>query len=275
MNHTSTAALAVMLAALCANAGLAQDVCATGKTITAGSLTVATGNPAYFPWVIDNDPSSGKGFEAAVAYEIATRMGFAAEKVIWTATSFDQAIQPGAKEFDLNLQQYSISAERDQTVDFSAPYYTAAPAVVVRQPVVDAGATATASSLKGLKWGAAAGTTALALIDALIGPESEVMLYDDTADVTEAMKANQIDATLVDLPTALYLAAAVLDDGVVLGQFPSDATGGLDQFGAVFADGNPLRDCVNEAISAMVSDGTLAKIETEWLEGATGVPMIQ
>lgn len=275
MNHTTTAALAVALSALCASAGFAQDACATGKTVTEGSLTVATGNPAYFPWVIDNDPSSRKGFEAAIAYEIAARMGFAEDKVVWTTTSFDQAIQPGAKEFDFNIQQYSISAERDQTIDFSAPYYTAAPAVVVRKPTVDAGAGPTQASLKGLTWGAAAGTTALELITKLIGPESDVMLYDDTADVTEAMKANQIDATLVDLPTALYMAAAVLDDGVVLGQYPSDASGGLDQFGAVLADGNPLRECVDAALASMTGDGTLARIEAEWLEGATGVPMIQ
>jgi polar amino acid transport system substrate-binding protein len=275
MTLKTTAALVLAVAALSGQASLAQDACAKGKTIAEGSLTVATGNPAYFPWVIDNDPSTGKGFEAAVAYEIAARLGFAKENVVWTTTSFDQAIQPGAKEFDFNIQQYSITAERDQTIDFSAPYYTAAPAVVVRKSTVEAGAQPTGASLKGLVWGAAAGTTALELINKLITPESDVMLYDDTADLTEAMKANQIDATLVDLPTALYLAAAVMEDGVVLGQYPADATGGLDQFGAVFADGNPLRDCVSEAIGAMVSDGTLAKIEAEWLEDATGVPMIQ
>ncbi|MDW4550784.1 ABC transporter substrate-binding protein [Defluviimonas sp. D31] len=253
---------------------LAQGDCAAGKTLKDGVLTVATGNPAYFPWVIDNDPASGKGFEAAVAYAIAERMGFAADKVEWTTTSFDQAIQPGPKEFDFNLQQYSITPERDQTIDFSAPYYEAAQAVLVRQPTVDAGATPTAASLKTLQWGLAAGTTAPALIGSLIGPEKDPLLYDDTADAAEALKAGQIDATLMDLPTALYTAAAVLDDGVVLGQFPKGGEA-PDAFGLVFEDGSALRDCANEAIAAMAADGTLAKIEAEWLQEATGVPLVE
>lgn len=260
--------------ALVAGAASAQNDCAAGKTLKEGVLTVATGTPAYFPWVIDNDPTSGKGFEAAVAYAIAERMGFAADRVEWTSTTFDQAIQPGPKDFDFNLQQYSITPEREQTVDFSDPYYAAAQAVLVRKPTVDAGATPALASLKALKWGLAAGTTAPALIGQLVGPEAEPMLYEDTADVSEALKAGQIDATLMDLPSALYTAAAVLDDGVVLGQFPAGDEAS-DRFGLVFADGNPLRDCANAALAEMAADGTLAKIEAEWLADATGAPVIK
>lgn len=268
---TITAAFAL---ALGAGAAVAQNECAAGKTLKEGILTVATGNPAYFPWVIDNDPASGKGFEAAVAYEVAARMGFGRDKVEWTSTTFDQAIQPGPKAFDFNLQQYSITPERDQTVDFSDPYYNAAQAVLVRKPTVDAGATPTLASLKTLKWGLAAGTTAPALIATLVGPESDPLLYEDTADVSEALKAGQIDATLMDLPSALYTAAVVLDDGVVLGQFPG-GDDAADRFGLVFEDGNPLRDCANAALAEMKADGTLAGIEAEWLADATGAPVIQ
>lgn len=265
---------AAMALAFASGAALAQNDCAAGKTLKDGVLTVATGNPAYFPWVIDNDPTTGKGFEAAVAYEIARRMGFDRDHVEWVSTTFDQAIQPGPKDFDFNLQQYSITPEREQTVDFSEPYYSAAQAVLVRKPTVDAGATPTLASLKGLKWGLAAGTTAPALIGQLVGPDSEPMLYEDSADVSEALKAGQIDATLMDLPSALYTAAAVLDDGVVLGQFPAgdDAP---DRFGLVFADGNPLRDCTNAALAEMKVDGALAAIEKEWLADATGAPAIE
>lgn len=270
-NLTLSAALAL---ALGAGAAAAQNDCAAGKTLKEGVLTVATGNPAYFPWVIDNDPASGKGFEAAVAYEVAKRMGFAADKVEWTTTTFDQAIQPGPKEFDFNLQQYSITPERDQTVDFSAPYYRATTAVLVRKPTVDAGATPTLAALKGLKWGLAAGTTAPAMITTLVAPESDPMLYDDTADVAEALKAGQIDATLMDLPTALYTAAVELEDGVVLGQFPT-AADGADSFGFVFEEGSALKACADAALAEMTADGTLAKIEAEWLADATGAPVIQ
>ena len=267
-------ALAGMALALGTSAAWAQNECAAGKTLKDGVLTVATGNPAYFPWVIDNDPTSGDGFEAAVAYEIAARMGFDRAHVAWTSTTFDQAIQPGPKDFDFNLQQYSITPERAETIDFSDPYYSATQAVLVRKPTVDAGATPTLASLKSLKWGLAAGTTAPELIKTLVAPDSDPLLYDDTADASEALKAGQIDATLMDLPTALYTAAAVLDDGVVLGQFPNGDVA-ADSFGLVFEKGNPLRDCANAALAEMSADGKLAEIETEWLEAATGVPVIK
>ncbi len=260
---------------LSGGSAFAAGHCAAGKTMKDGVLTIATGNPAYFPWVLDDNPAGGKGFEAAVAYEVAARMGFEAGQVEWTTASFDQSIQPGEKDFDFNLQQFSITPEREQVVDFSAPYYSAAMAVLVRQPVVDGGAVATLDSLKALKWGADANTTGLSMLQGLIAPDSDPLLYDDNINVVEAMKANQIDAALFDLPTALYLGAVVLEDGVILGQFPPDRSENPDQFGLLMAEGNPIKACVDEAIAAMVADGKLAQIESEWLSETTGVPVIK
>ncbi len=256
-----------------ANAYAAE--CAAGKTLKEGILTIATGNPAYFPWVMDNDPASGNGFEAAVAYAVAEQMGFAKENVEWTSASFDESIQPGAKNFDFNLQQFSITEEREKVVDFSKPYYSAAMAVLVRKSAVDNGAEATVTSLKELKWGIDANTTALKMLQDNIQPNSDPLLYDDNVNVTEAMKANQIDAALFDLPTALYLGAVVLDDGVVLGQFPADRSETPDQFGLLMEEGNELKACVDEAIDAITANGTLAGIESEWLQQTTGVPLIK
>ena len=253
----------------------AADSCATGKTLKEGVLTIATGNPSYFPWVIDNKPESGKGFEAAVAYEVAARMGFEADKVEWTTASFDESIQPGEKNFDFNLQQFSITEDREKVVDFSAPYYSAAMAVLVRKPTQEKGVKPELASLKSLIWGADASTTALPMLKDLIAPSEDAMLYNDNNDVVAAMKANQIDAALFDLPTALYLGAAVLDDGVVLGQFPADRTENPDQFGLLMAEGSPLKACIDEALAAMTEDGKLAEIEAEWLEQTTGVPVIK
>lgn len=254
---------------------VAADRCADGKTISEGTLTIATGNPAYYPWVIDDDPESGEGFEAAVAYAVAERMGFAHDEVTWTRSSFDQAIQPGAKDFDFNLQQYSITADRDKVVDFSEPYYAAAMAVVVRGPAVEAGLKPDIPALRALKWGISAATTALPVVTNLIGPDSDPLLYNDNVDVIEAMKADQIDAAMFDLPTALYLAAVVLDDGVVLGQFPADRAENPDRFGLLMAEGNPLKACVDAALDELKADGTLAEIEAEWLQEATGIPVIE
>ncbi|WP_084862250.1 ABC transporter substrate-binding protein [Salibaculum halophilum] len=260
--------------ALSATGAAAQNACTTGNTIEDGVLTIATGNPAYYPWVMNDDPESKEGFEAAVAYAVANEMGYSDDQVVWTRSSFDQAIQPGAKNYDFNLQQFSITEARDEVIDFSVPYYSAAAAVLTRQPTADAGATNSIESLSGLKWGAAASTTAPTMIENLIDPEDPLLLYDDSADVVEAMKANQIDASLFDLPTALYLSAVTLDDGVLVGQFPPALSENPDQFGLVLAEGSPLKTCVDAAITALEQDGTLAALESEWLAGATGVPVI-
>lgn len=262
-------------ALLAASPALAQNDCAAGLTLEEGRLTIATGNPAYFPWVIDDAPESKQGFEAAVAYAVAGKMGFSDDQVVWVRSSFDQAIQPGAKDFDFNLQQYSITDEREEVVDFSRPYYTAAMAVLTRKPVIDGGATPDLASLKGLKWGADANTTAVPMLAEVIAPDEEPLLYGDNADVVEAMKANQIDAALFDLPTALYLSAVVLDDGAILGQFPADRGTTPDSFGLLLEKGNPLKACVDAALDELDAEGTLAALEAEWLSETTGVPVIE
>ena len=253
----------------------AAGACASGKTLQDGVLTIATGNPAYFPWVLDNDPAAGAGFEAAVALEVAKRMGFEGDAVQWTSATFDQSIQPGPKEFDFNLQQFSITEEREQVVDFSVPYYSAAMAVLTRKHVIEAGAEATIDSLKAQRWGVMAGTTALPMVMQLVGPDSDPLLYDDNVNVTEAMKAGQIDVAIFDLPTALYLSAVVLDDGAIIGQFPADRSENPDQFGLLMEEGSALRECVDQALASMTGDGTLAAIETQWLQETTGVPVIE
>jgi polar amino acid transport system substrate-binding protein len=265
---------AIALLAMTGSAFAMGHGCAMGKTLEDGVLTIATGNPAYYPWVMNDDPESKEGFEAAVAYAIAGEMGFSDDQVRWVRTSFDEAIQPGAKNFDFNMQQYSITAERDEMVDFSLPYYSAAMAVLTKGSVIEGGAEANLDSLKGLVWGAVAGTTAGPMLDA-IDPDRDPLLYNDNADVTAALQANQIDAALFDLPTALYLSAVVVNDGALLGQFPAERSANPDQFGLLMAEGNPLKECVDAALTSLTESGQLAEIEAAWLQSATGVPVIE
>lgn len=247
-------------------------LCYEGKTLTEGKFTVATGNPAYFPWVMDDNPESGMGFEAAVAYAVAEEMGLSSEDVIWVRTSFDEAIQPGAKNFDVNVQQYSITPEREEMVDFSAPYYSAAMAVLA---VGDAAETsANLGDLRDLKWGAVGTTTAVPKLLETIQPSSDPLFYGDNADVTAAMQAGQIDAALFDLPTALFLSAVVVEGSSVIGQFPADRTEVPDQFGMLMEEGNALKECVDAALASLTESGKLAEIEAQWLQDTTGVPLI-
>ncbi|MEM1377422.1 MAG: ABC transporter substrate-binding protein [Pseudomonadota bacterium] len=256
-------------------AALAAGHCAGGKTITEGKLTIATGNPAYYPWVHNDAPESGEGFEAAVAYAVAEEMGFTADDVTWVRTSFDEAIQPGEKNFDFNLQQYSITAEREQVIDFSEPYYSAAAAVLVKKAAVDGGLEPKLDQMKTLRWGVVQATTALPVVTEVIQPESDPLFYNDNADAVAAMNAGQIDAAIFDLPTALFISAVQMDDGVVLGQFPADRSENPDQFGLLMENDSELKACVDEALSALKADGTLAAIEAEWLQAATDVPLVE
>lgn len=240
------------------------------KTVTSGKLTIATGQPAYYPWVIDDKPESGEGFEGAVAYAVAKQLGFAADEVTWVRTTFDGAIAPGEKNFDFNLQQFSITADRQKAVDFSSPYYTAPQAIVSFKGSKIAGKTSIAD-LKGAKLGAAVGTTSLDAISNQIGSKPEV--FNDNAAAVSALKNKQIDGLVVDLPTAFYLSAVEIPNGLIVGQLPS--TGAGDQFGLLLAKGSPLTKCVSGAVDAITKDGTLAAITDKWLATSAGAPVLK
>jgi polar amino acid transport system substrate-binding protein len=254
-----------------AGAGTGNE-CTAGKTLAADTLTIGTGNPAYSPWVDNDAPESKEGFEAAIAYAVAEELGFADTAVKWVRTGFDEAIQPGVKNFDFNLQQYTITDERKKTVSFSDSYYTTNQAVVALAGSPAIGAT-TVASMKDVKFGAQAGTTSLDFITNVIKPTTEPYAYDDNAGAKAALEAKQIDAVVVDLPTAFYIAAAELTDATVVGQFPASLSTTPDNFGFVFDLNNELVGCVNTALAALKDDGTLATIEKTWLSDKTNAPV--
>ena len=241
-------------------------------TITAGKLTIGTGLPAYEPWVVGDKPESGKGFEAAVAYAVAKELGFAAKDVVWVRTTFDEAIAPGAKNFDFNLQQYSITDERKKSVDFSSPYYTTTQTVITVAGSKAAAATSVAD-LKGLVIGAATGTTSFAAIESVIKPTAGAKAFNSNDDAKAALAAGQVDAIVVDLPTALYLTAVELDGGKIVGQLPGAASG--DEFGLVLDKGSKLTAMVTAAVDALRANGTLQKLADKWLASYAGAPVLK
>ena len=241
------------------------------KTVTPGKLTIATGEPAYSPWVENNDPASGKGFEAAIAYAVAGKLGFANADVVWVRSTFDAAVAPGAKDWDFNLQQFSITEERRKAVDFSSPYYTTAQAVVTLKGSPVSGAT-TVAELKGALLGAQTGTTSHRMLTETVAPTTAPSVFNNSLDTVQALKGGQVDAIVVDLPTALYLVASELDDGVVVGQF-ADTSGG-DQFGLVLPKGSALTAAVTGAVDALRADGTLDSLTKTWLSETVNVPVL-
>jgi polar amino acid transport system substrate-binding protein len=251
--------------------------------VSPGKLTVGTDNPAFPPWFEGgtpdgssweiNDPATGEGFESAVAYAVAEKLGFADDEVTWVVVPFNNSFKPGPKSFDFDINQISVTDERDQAVDFSDSYYDVNQALVVLNgtPIADAKSLA---DLKQYQLGAQIGTTSLGYINDSIQPDKEPRVYDTSNDVIAAINAKQIDGLVVDLPTAFFLVGAEeVKNGKVVGQFPS--TGGQEHFGMLFQEGNALRDCVNEALAELKADGTLEQIQTEWLSNKTSAPVLE
>jgi polar amino acid transport system substrate-binding protein len=240
--------------------------------VTPGTLTIATGEPAFPPYVIDDDPTNKQGFEAAVAYAVANEMGFTDDQVVWTRTGFDDAIAVGPKDFDFNIQQYSITEAREEVVDFSDPYYETSQALVGYSDSAVVGATSI-DDLKGLKLGAQIGTTSLAYIEDVIQPDEPAAVYDDNVAAKSALDAKQVDALVFDLPTAYFVTAVEIEGSEIIGvlETPDDSA---DFFGLLMANDSPLRNCVNAALGRLRDAGTLDALADEWLQSAGDIPTI-
>ncbi|WP_217913204.1 ABC transporter substrate-binding protein [Miltoncostaea marina] len=226
-----------------------------------GALTVGTDSPAFPPYFVDNEPSNGEGFESAVAYGIAERLGFPAEDVRWTVVPFNASFAPGPKTFDFDINQVSISEQRRKAVDFSEPYYTTPQAVLVPEGSEYADATGVAE-LREARFGVQVGTTSLDAVTEVIDPSTEPRVYNDSNDVVRALKSKQVDAIVTDLPTAIYLRDVEVEGSTVVGQF---AAPGGDDWGAVLAKGSPLTSCVSQAIADMRESGELGRITERWI----------
>ena len=248
-----------------------ESACPPGglDTKTAGKLTIGTDNPAYEPWFSDNKPANGKGFESAVAYQVAQRLGYPAANVVWTQVPFNNAIAPGPKTFDMDLNQFSITDERKQAVDFSSPYYLVRQTVItIKRSRID-GAT-TIAALREAKLGAQVGTTSYKAITDLIKPTAKAQVFNSNDDAKKALQNGTIDGLVVDLPTAFYMTGAELTGGLIVGQLPQ--VGVPEQFGIVLDKDSPLTGCVSKAVDQLRQDGTLAVLEKTWLAGTGGAP---
>jgi polar amino acid transport system substrate-binding protein len=262
---TETAAATDDLAASCTPENLA--------TLTAGTLTIATDEPAFEPWMVDNDPTNGEGFESAVAYAVAEQLGYTEDEVEWVRVPFNAAIQPGPKNFDFDINQFSITEKRKKAVDFSSPYYDVQQAVIAVRGTPGAQA-ATLEDLQDLQLGAQVGTTSLDAIEQTIQPTTQPLVYNNNNDAVEALNNGQIDALVLDLPTAFFATAVQVDRGVIVGQLPP-VEGTPEQFGLVLDKDSPLTECVSFAVDTLREDGTLAELENTWLADVAGAPVLQ
>jgi polar amino acid transport system substrate-binding protein len=272
-------ALAAPLAALAVTATATGGPVAAGcPTLTAGTLTIGTDNPAYPPWYGGNqghgwkisDPYSGKGYESAVAYAVAKQLGYAKAKVKWVYVPFAKSFAPGKKSFDFDITQISYTPERAKVVDFSDSYYDVNQAIVVRNGTPIAKVRSVAG-LKPYTLSAQLGTTSLNFIRSRIKPKS-LRVYGTNDKAVFALKNKLVDGVVVDLPTAFYVTAVQVPNSKILGQF-AETTG--EHFGMVFQKGNPLRACVNRALAMLKRNGTLKRIQATWLSKVVSVPVLK
>jgi polar amino acid transport system substrate-binding protein len=289
----------VLIALTALVAALAATVTATGSSaqttatavscakadltlVNQGTLTIGTDNPAYPPWYGGgtpkgskwkiNDPSTGKGFEPAVAYAVAAKLGFAKSEVNWVYVPFNNSFSPGKKKFDFDINQISYTAARAKVVTFSSSYYDVDQALVVLKGTKIASVRSLAG-LRGFKLAAELGTTSYADILSAIDPTTKPSVFDTDAAAVQALKNKQIDGLVVDLPTAFYISSAEVPNSTVSAQFPSPKGG--EHFGMVFEKGNPLASCVDGALGTLKANGTLKKIQSTWLAKATGAPVLK
>jgi polar amino acid transport system substrate-binding protein len=232
---------------------------------TPGQLTVGTDKPAFPPYFEDDDPTNGDGFESAVAYGIAGELGFKESEVKWAVVPFNASYKPGSKDFDFDINQISITPQRSRAVDFSDPYYTSPQAVIAQKKSAAAKATSLAE-LADAQLGVQIGTTSLDAVTASIKPTKQPKVFDDSNAVVTALKQGQVDAAVVDLPTALYLTAAEIPSATVVGQF---AAPGGDEWGVLLEKDSSLTACVNEALAKLKSEGGLDQITQQWMGDET------
>lgn len=285
LRRTASAATVALLAVVAvgcapqpednADASPSANACDKGKlaTETSGKLTIATDEPAYEPWFKDDKPANGEGYESAVAYAVAKQLGYAESDVVWQSVPFNKAFAPGEKTFDFDINQVSISAERKKAVDFSSGYYDVRQAVIALKDSKAAKATSIAD-LKDVKLGAQVGTTSLDYINDVVKPTEAPAAYAKNDQAKSALKNGQVDAIVVDLPTAFYITAAEVTDAKIVGQF-ENIGGTPEQFGLVLDKGSALTSCVTDAVDTLREDGTLASIEKQWLSDAVDAPVLK
>jgi polar amino acid transport system substrate-binding protein len=243
------------------------------KTLTSGKLTLATDKPVYEPWFVDDKPENGKGFESAVAYAVAQKLGYAQGDVTWTRVPFDAVVQPGPKKFDFDINEVSITDKRKQAVDFSSGYYDVTQAIITTKGSKIANAK-TIADLKGAKIGAQVGTTSLDTIKTVIQPSSDPAVYNTNDDAAKALSNGQIDGLVTDLPTAFFITGSgEVKNSTIVGQF-ANSGGTPEQFGLVLDKGSALTACVTQAVDGLRQDGTLTKLEQQWLAQSAGAPVL-
>jgi len=245
-----------MLLAACG--GGASGAAGSFAPKTPGVLTVATADlPTPGFWEGTAARPTG-GFEWALARELARRFGLSAVKVV--ELRFEQIAAGDLGGADLALAQVTPTDARARHLDFSTPYLPAPPGVLVRAgtDVPDL------QTAQGLTWAVQHGTTLAADLDEQIRPDAAPVVFERQSEVLDALRTKQVDAVLLDLPTALAYAQESGGALAVAAQLPSES-----KLAAALPKGSDNLEAVDSQLHALSANGTLGELARRWLGTAT------
>jgi peptide/nickel transport system substrate-binding protein len=228
------------------------------------SLVIGT-NAEYPPFEMVDDAGNIIGFDPDLMVAIADAGGFTFK---WVNTRWDGIFLALASgEFDAVISAATITAERAQTVDFSDPYFEAGQAIVVR---ADETAIKTDVDLAGKKVGVQLGTTGdIWLTDET---EAEVVRYDENTLAVHALAAGDVDAAVMDNPTAAEIVRANPELNLKL--LPGVYT--EENYGiAVIKDRPEVLEAINKGLAAVKASGEYDRIWNKWFGVvAVGEPLV-
>ncbi len=136
----------------------------------------------------------------------------------WVEVPWTSLFSPGPKRFDFDINETTITAERDEVIDFSEPYFEANQALLVHTDT-EAENVQTIDDVRALQLGAQSNTTGLTYIREQIEPEREPRVFQTTVAANQALLNEQIDGFVIDLPIAAGLIQENPDELVAVAQF--------------------------------------------------------
>jgi len=232
--------------------------------VTDDTLTVVTSLPAPGFWNGDDPSAITGGYEYEIAKALQERLNLGKLEIV--NVSFDQLVAGQVGDYDVALSQVTITDERKQVVDFTEPYFESDQGVLVMSGTD----VATIDDAKALQWGVQSGTTGADYLTDEVQPDQEAQVFQNLADGFAALQAGQVDAFMMDTAIVLAQASESGGDEEVAAQFKTG-----EQYGGILPKGSANADAINEILTELKDDGSLAEFATDWLGGdPSAIPVL-
>ncbi|MBW4482951.1 MAG: basic amino acid ABC transporter substrate-binding protein [Tildeniella torsiva UHER 1998/13D] len=214
---------------------------------------VVTTEPAFPPFVYLTATDELVGFDVDLITEVARRLGL---KVYFAYIPFDGLMATlEAETADAAVDAITITARRDETIDFSRPYFRSGLAIAVRRN--DTSITSL-QNLSGKKIAVKLGTTGADLAAQV--PNTQLVTFDSAEKALIDLEKGNVDAVIKDKPTTLGMIELIkLQNVRLLDELLTE-----EYYGIALPPGSPNKAAINATLDAMMADGTIAKLHRKW-----------